>query len=236
MAWGAWGSVGFWVPDSLSEDSWAGSGDLALREPPTEICLLLGRTCVGDPRWDPRHKGPFAPWLHWDRQKLWQSSLAIGWAPQWALPLNQVSNCQTVNSPILPFVSATESPFLFPNTYKRSLNSDWDEMVFRDTSLPFPQSVGLLIVPCSDNSSSDLLALSCGELGLGNTGTLEGESCASGPRPFLSKQGIVWWRFTGTALTDLKNKGSDTKRFATTTHALPSPFLEQGYAESFQGI
>ena len=104
-------------------------------------------------------------------------------------------------------------------------------MVFRDTSLPFPQSVGLLIqviVPCSSNSSSDLLALSCGELGLGNTGTLEGESCASGPRPFLSKQGrtFVWWRFTGTALPDLKDKGSDTKRFATTTHALPSPFLE----------
>ena len=27
----------------LSDDSWTGSGDLALREPPTEFCLLLAQ-------------------------------------------------------------------------------------------------------------------------------------------------------------------------------------------------
>ena len=43
-----------WAPGSLSDDSWAGSGDLALREPPAELCLLLawtgtleGVSCVG---------------------------------------------------------------------------------------------------------------------------------------------------------------------------------------------
>ena len=54
---------------------------------------------------------------------------------------------------------------------------------------------------------------------LARTGrTSEGESCALGPCPFLSGQRItfVWWRFTGTVLPDLKNKGSDTKKFATT--------------------
>ena len=33
-----------WAPGSLSDDSWAGSGDLALRELPAELCLLLART------------------------------------------------------------------------------------------------------------------------------------------------------------------------------------------------
>ena len=36
--------VGSWVPGSLSHDSWAGSGNLALRKPPAETCLLLART------------------------------------------------------------------------------------------------------------------------------------------------------------------------------------------------
>ena len=33
-----------WAPGSLSNDSWAESGDLALRELPTDICLLFART------------------------------------------------------------------------------------------------------------------------------------------------------------------------------------------------
>ena len=33
-----------WGPGSLRNDSWAESGDLALRELPTEICLLFART------------------------------------------------------------------------------------------------------------------------------------------------------------------------------------------------
>ena len=39
-----------WVPGSLSDDSWAGCGDLALRELPAELCLLLVRmgTLEGD--------------------------------------------------------------------------------------------------------------------------------------------------------------------------------------------
>ena len=36
--------VGSWVPGSLSHDSWAGSGNLVLRKPPAETCLLLART------------------------------------------------------------------------------------------------------------------------------------------------------------------------------------------------
>ena len=33
-----------WVPGSLRDDSWAGCGDLALKELPAEICHLLART------------------------------------------------------------------------------------------------------------------------------------------------------------------------------------------------
>ena len=29
-----------WAPDSLTEDGWAGSGDLALSVPPVEVCLF----------------------------------------------------------------------------------------------------------------------------------------------------------------------------------------------------
>ena len=36
-----------WVPGSLRDDSWAGCGNLALRELPPEICLLLARTGPG---------------------------------------------------------------------------------------------------------------------------------------------------------------------------------------------
>ena len=32
-----------WAPGSLRDDSWAGSGNLVLRKPPTEICLLSAR-------------------------------------------------------------------------------------------------------------------------------------------------------------------------------------------------
>ena len=32
---------------------------------------------------------------------------------------------------------------------------------------------------------------------------------------------------------DLKNKGSDPKKFATANYAPPSPFLEKGFAENF---
>ena len=33
-----------WVPVSLRDDNWAGSGDLALRVLPAELCLLSART------------------------------------------------------------------------------------------------------------------------------------------------------------------------------------------------
>ena len=32
-----------WMPGSLRDDSWAGYGNLALKELPTETCLLLAR-------------------------------------------------------------------------------------------------------------------------------------------------------------------------------------------------
>ena len=35
---------------------------------------------------------------------------------------------------------------------------------------------------------------------------------------------------------DLKNKGSDTNKFATTNHVPLSPFLEKGFPESFLEI
>lgn len=44
LAWGVWGPVVSWVPGFLSDDSWIKSGDLALRELPTELCLLLAKT------------------------------------------------------------------------------------------------------------------------------------------------------------------------------------------------
>ena len=44
VAWGAKGLVGSWAPCFLSDESWTRSGDLSLREPPTEICFLLART------------------------------------------------------------------------------------------------------------------------------------------------------------------------------------------------
>ena len=42
---------------------------------------------------------------------------------------------------------------------------------------------------------------------------------------------IVTWLWP-----DLKNKGSDMEKFATTNQGPPSPFLEKGFAESFQGV
>jgi len=35
---------------------------------------------------------------------------------------------------------------------------------------------------------------------------------------------------------DLKNKGSDPKKFATTNHVPPSLFLREGFAVNFQGV
>ena len=49
-AWGVSGPVRSWVPGCLSDDSWAGSGVLALRELSLEICLLLvGPGLRGEP-------------------------------------------------------------------------------------------------------------------------------------------------------------------------------------------
>ena len=40
-----------WAPGSLSDDGWAGSGDLALRTPSAEICLFSQAwALVGGPR------------------------------------------------------------------------------------------------------------------------------------------------------------------------------------------
>ena len=61
--------------------------------------------------------------------------------------------------------------------------------------------------------------------------TSEGESWALGPCPLLSEQRItfVLLEVYGNIVTwlwpDLKNKGPDLKKFATTNHAHPSPFL-----------
>ena len=51
-----------------------------------------------------------------------------------------------------------------------------------------------------------------------------------------TEKNIVWWRFTGVKWPDLKNKGSDTVKFATADQGPPSPFLEKGFAVSFQGV
>ena len=40
VAWGIWGPAESWVPGSLSDDSWAGSGNLTLRALPAGICLF----------------------------------------------------------------------------------------------------------------------------------------------------------------------------------------------------
>ena len=65
--------------------------------------LLVRSGCSGSPRWEARHKGAFpslAPgcMLCWDRQQLWQSYSAFGWASWWALPPNQASNRQPATS------------------------------------------------------------------------------------------------------------------------------------------
>ena len=72
------------------------------------------------------------------------------------------SNCQlaTVSAPAPPLVGATGGP-LPPLVYKRSLNSDWGKLVFWEASLPASQSASFLIkiiIPCSKNSSPNLLA------------------------------------------------------------------------------
>ncbi|XDA77125.1 hypothetical protein R6Z07F_007268 [Ovis aries] len=57
-----------WVPGagSLSDDSWAGSGDLALRELPTELCLLSARTWTSEASLAFEEKGgsPIPPSTH----------------------------------------------------------------------------------------------------------------------------------------------------------------------------
>ena len=47
VAWGARGPVGLWVPGSLCNESWAGSGDLALRESLTDLPLSQDRDLRG---------------------------------------------------------------------------------------------------------------------------------------------------------------------------------------------
>ena len=37
-------------------------------------------------------------------------------------------------------------------------------------------------------------------------------------------------------IIDFKNKGSDTKKFATTNHSHLSPFLEKGFARAFGNL
>lgn len=50
------GPVGSWMPGSFRDDGWAGSGDLALREPPAKLCFLLARMGTSEDdtlSWDP---------------------------------------------------------------------------------------------------------------------------------------------------------------------------------------
>ena len=50
-AWGTYGQAGSWVSGSLSNDSWAGSGDLAWRALPAEIYLFdWTQALAGGPR------------------------------------------------------------------------------------------------------------------------------------------------------------------------------------------
>ena len=51
--------LGPWAPGSLSDDGWAGSGDLALRAPPAEICpFSRAWAMAGGPR---RGAAPMLP-------------------------------------------------------------------------------------------------------------------------------------------------------------------------------
>ena len=77
--------------------------------------------CSGGPRWDPRHKGPFTPWLQpacsteTDTNYNSPPQPLVGHPSGPLLPTKWATvNQQPVNSPILPLVSAAESPFLFP--------------------------------------------------------------------------------------------------------------------------
>ena len=72
------------------------------------------------------------------------------------------------------------------------------------------------------------------------TGNSERESCALGPCSFLSENNVCLGEIYRNMVTwpwpDLKNKGSDTKKFATTNHVPPSPFLVKGFPESFWNL
>ena len=74
---------------------------------------------------------------------------------------------------------------------------------------------------------------------LARTWTLERESSAFGPCPYLSEQNNVCSSgdLQEPSLPDhdltSRTKGSNTKKFVTTNHAPPSALLEKGFAESF---
>ena len=111
--------------------------------------------CSSGPTWDLRHKGPFPPWL----QPAWSIKTDTSYnsptqqlvrAPQWDDPSHSTKwatvHQQLAYSPVLPLVGATESPFSLPIVYKKTLNPDWDEMVFGDSSLPSSWSASLPII------------------------------------------------------------------------------------------
>ena len=138
--------------------------------------------CSSGPTWDLRHKGPFPPWL----RPAWSIKTDTSYnsptqqlvrAPQWDDPSHSTKwatvHQQLAYSPVLPLVGATESPFSLPIVYKKTLNPDWDEMVFGDSSLPSSWSASLPIIHHSllQQLVSWFIDLSRGEqneLGLGN--------------------------------------------------------------------
>ena len=84
----------------------------------------------GGPRWAPRHKGPFTPWLQpacsteTDTNYNSPPQPLVGHPGGPLLPTKWATvNQQPVNSPILPLVGAAESPFLFPAAAAKSLQS-----------------------------------------------------------------------------------------------------------------
>ena len=70
----------------------------------------------------------------------------------------------------------------------------------------------------------------------------EDESCALRALPFLVRTDSniflveIYGITCDLTVTDLKRKGSHTKKFVKTHHAPPALFLEEGFAESFWGF
>ena len=134
------------------------------------------------PIWDLRHKGPFPPWLlpahSTETDAIYNSPtqqwvgdsggtpLPTKWATVSQQPVNALfyhcSGPLKAPSPsLLLYTTLYNSGLYSENNSWTTLNPDWDKMVFGHSSLPSPLSATLLIkviIPCSNNSSLNLLA------------------------------------------------------------------------------